>query len=126
VAPPLINFLRSRINTVVEGANDVRLMVKCDGDEFHSPGRWQAGMHRQRILESAGRVFWHCFASTWALRKHEVLDELIERMRRMGIEPLGALERTPSLVEHRKWPQREPAQEEETAMPADAETGVPR
>lgn len=43
----------------------------------------------------------------------------------LGIEPLGALERTPSLLEDREWPQREPAQEEESAAPADAETGVP-
>jgi len=64
VAPPLINFVGSRIDTVVEGANDVRLAIKCEGDEFHSPGRWQAGMHRQRILERAGLVFWRCFAST--------------------------------------------------------------
>ncbi|WP_300216769.1 hypothetical protein [Acidovorax sp.] len=54
----------SRIDTVVEGSNDVRLTIKCGGDEFDSPGRWQAGMHRQRILERAGLVFWRCFAST--------------------------------------------------------------
>ena len=54
----------SRIATVVEGANDVRLTIKRDGDEFHSPGRWQAGLHRLRILERAGLVFWRCFAST--------------------------------------------------------------
>lgn len=64
MAPPLINFVGSRIDTVVEGANDVRLTIKCEGDKFHSPGRWQAGMQRQRILERAGLVFWRCFAST--------------------------------------------------------------
>lgn len=64
VAHPLINSVGSRIDTVVEGANDVRLTIKCDGDEFHSPGRWQAGLHRLRILERAGLVFWRCFAST--------------------------------------------------------------
>ena len=48
---------------------------------------------------------------------------MVERMRRMGIEPLGALERTPSLVEYRQWLQWKPAQEEETAAPAEAETG---
>jgi very-short-patch-repair endonuclease len=87
-----------RIDMVVEGANDSRLAIECDGDEFHGPDRWPADMRRQRILERAGWVFWRCFASTWSLRKDEVLSELRGRLHAMGIEPLGALERTPSLV----------------------------
>lgn len=114
-----------RIDMVVEGADDVRLAIECDGDEFHGPDRWQADMQRQRILERAGWVFWRCFASTWSLRKDDVLEELVERMRRMGIEPLGAMERTPSLVEYREWQQRELAPEEEIAVLADGETGTP-
>jgi very-short-patch-repair endonuclease len=93
-----------RIDMVVEGAEDVRLAIECDGDEFHGPDRWQADMHRQRVLERAGWVFWRCFASTWSLHKDEVLQELLARMHAMGIEPLGALERTPSLLEFRQWP----------------------
>jgi len=60
-----------------------------------------------------------------SLRKGDVLEELVERMRRMGIEPLGAMERTPSLVEYREWPQRELAPEEEIAVQADGEAGTP-
>lgn len=93
-----------RIDMVVEGANDTRLAIELDGDEFHGPDRWNADMQRQRILERAGWVFWRCFASTWSLRKDEVLHELRERMHSMGIEPLGALERMPSVVEARVWP----------------------
>ena len=48
-------------------------------------------------------MFWRCFASTWFMRKDEVLRELFERLAHMGIEPLGALARTPSLVEYREW-----------------------
>jgi very-short-patch-repair endonuclease len=92
-----------RIDMVIEGTDDVRLAVECDGDEFHGPDRWPADMQRQRILERAGWVFWRCFASTWSLRKDEVLTELRGRLHAMGIEPLGALERTPSLVEYREW-----------------------
>lgn len=93
-----------RIDMVVEGANDTRLAIECDGDEFHGPDRWPADMQRQRILERAGWVFWRCFASTWSLRKDDVLTELRARLHAMGIEPLGALERSPLVVESRSWP----------------------
>ncbi len=96
-----------RIDMVVEGADDVRLAIECDGDEFHGPDRWQADMQRQRVLERAGWVFWRCFASTWSMRKDDVLNELVGRMQNMGIEPLGAMERTPSLVDFRQWPLRD-------------------
>jgi hypothetical protein len=92
-----------RLDMVVEGANDTRLAVECDGDAFHGPERWASDMNRQRILERAGWTFWRCFASTWCLRKEEVFEELVERLTSMGIEPVGALERLPRLVEYREW-----------------------
>jgi len=91
------------IDMVVEGENDARLAIECDGDEFHGPDRWAADMNRQRVLERAGWSFWRCFASTWCLRTEEVFDELIERLTAMGIEPLGTLEEIPSLVQYREW-----------------------
>ena len=98
-----------RIDMVVEGAGDVRLAVECDGDEYHGPDKWAHDMNRQRILERAGWVFWRCFASTWTLRKDEVIYELCERLNMMGIEPLGALEHTSTMVEKRIW--RAPVEE---------------
>ena len=92
-----------RIDMVVEGGDDARLALECDGDDFHGPDRWQADMSRQRVLERAGWMFWRCFASTWSLRKDDVLQELLARLHAMGIEPLGAMERTPSLVDYREW-----------------------
>lgn len=93
-----------RIDMVVEGASDTRLAIECDGDEFHGPDRWPADMQRQRILERAGWVFWRCFASTWSLCKDDVIADLRARLHAMGIEPLGALEHMPSVVESRAWP----------------------
>lgn len=90
-----------RIDMVVEGAGDLRLAVECDGDEFHGPDRWMHDMTRQRVLERAGWTFWRCFASTWQMREDEVLAELVERLTAMGIEPVGAVERAPMLVEKR-------------------------
>jgi very-short-patch-repair endonuclease len=92
-----------RIDMVVEGADDARLAIECDGDEFHGPDRWAADMSRQRVLERAGWTFWRCFASTWSMRKDEVLKDLLDRLTSMGVEPLGALEHAPSLVEYRAW-----------------------
>jgi hypothetical protein len=60
-------------------------------------------MSRQRVLERAGWTFWRCFASTWHLRKDDVLKDLLDRLTAMGIELLGAIERIPSLVEKRVW-----------------------
>lgn len=92
-----------RIDMVVEGAGDVRIAIECDGDEYHGPDKWAHDMNRQRILERAGWVFWRCFASTWTLRKDEVVYELCERLNMMGIEPLGGLEHSSTMVEKRVW-----------------------
>ena len=92
-----------RIDLVVEGAGDTRLAIECDGDEFHGYDRWQHDTTRQRVLERAGWTFWRCFASTWILRKDEVFAELLERLTALGIEPIGAIDRAPGLVEKRTW-----------------------
>jgi hypothetical protein len=52
-------------------------------------------------LERAGWTFWRCFSSTWQLRQDEVLHELIGRLESMGIQPLGAIEHMPLLIEKR-------------------------
>jgi very-short-patch-repair endonuclease len=92
-----------RIDMVIEGADDRRLAIELDGDEFHGPDRWAADMGRQRVLERAGWTFWRCFASTWSLQREAVLAELLAQLESMGIAPLGALARIPSLVEYREW-----------------------
>ena len=103
-----------RIDMVIEGADDRRLAIELDGDEFHGPDKWAADMGRQRVLERAGWTFWRCFASTWSLQRETVLAELLAQLGRMGIEPLGALARIPSLVEYREWGR------EQVAAPDDA------
>jgi very-short-patch-repair endonuclease len=92
-----------RIDLVVEGGGDTRLAIECDGDEFHGHDRWQHDIHRQRVLERAGWTFWRCFASTWTLRQEEVFAELLERLATLEIEPIGAIDQAPGLVEKRTW-----------------------
>jgi very-short-patch-repair endonuclease len=115
---PQVRAGARRIDMVVEGLHDARLAIECDGDEYHGPDRWQDDTKRQRVLERAGWVFWRCFASTWVLRKEQVLAELLQRLHTMGIEPLGSLHQLPTLVESRTWEYKKPGQE---AQPLDIE-----
>jgi len=91
------------IDMVVEGRDDRRLAIECDGDQFHGPGQWQADMARQRVLERAGWTFWRCFASSFTLNRGAVLEDLIATLGKMGIDPLGAESFDQSLyTEHRE------------------------
>jgi hypothetical protein len=69
------------------------------------------------VLERAGWTFWRCFASTWTLRKEEVFAELLERLGALGIEPIGAIDRAPSVVEKRTWQPEKPVEEEKDQAP---------
>ena len=79
-----------RIDFVVEGNEGRRLAIECDGDRFHGPGQWQDDMVRQRVLERAGWTFWRCFASSFVRRREAVLADLVQTLKKLGIEPLGA------------------------------------
>lgn len=92
-----------RIDLVVEGAQDRRLAIECDGDEFHGPDRWAADMHRQRVLERAGWTFWRCFASTWRRRRAEVVADLLATLAQHGIEPLAPQQAPAAPVAQRIW-----------------------
>lgn len=78
------------IDFVVEGAEGRRLAVECDGDRFHGPGQWPADMARQRVLERAGWTFWRCFASSFVMRREQVVADLVATLEKMGIAPLGS------------------------------------
>jgi very-short-patch-repair endonuclease len=76
-----------RIDMVVEGDNDSRLAIECDGDRYHGPDQWDNDMRRQRILERAGWRFWRSFASTFVLHKQEVVNDLVEALQALDIHP---------------------------------------
>jgi hypothetical protein len=63
------------------------LAIECDGDRYHGPEKWMEDMHRQRVLERAGWVFWRCFASAWTQRKDELLRDLLTNILSLGIQP---------------------------------------
>jgi very-short-patch-repair endonuclease/Cdc6-like AAA superfamily ATPase len=89
---PQVAVAEFRIDMVVEGHNDARLAVECDGDRYHGIDQWEHDMRRQRTLERAGWRFWRCFASTFVMNKDEVVADLLNCLRAHGVEPLGATE----------------------------------
>jgi very-short-patch-repair endonuclease len=87
---PQVKVGQYRIDMVVEGHNDARLAVECDGDRYHGEDRWADDMQRQRTLERAGWVFWRCFASAFIRRRAEILEDLTRALAERGIAPIGA------------------------------------
>jgi len=87
---PQVKVGEYRIDLVVEGHNDNRLAIECDGDRYHGPDRWDADMRRQRVLERAGWVFWRCFASNFVRRRQALISDLFRTLTEHGIEPMGA------------------------------------
>ncbi|NNM78623.1 AAA family ATPase [Sphingomonas sp. ID1715] len=93
-----------RIDLVVEGGEDRRLAIECDGDAYHGPDRWPEDMARQRMLERAGWTVWRCFASRFVRDREGVLRELIETLDALGILPTSADQAPPSrFAEQRSW-----------------------
>ncbi|MFC4256236.1 AAA family ATPase [Altererythrobacter xixiisoli] len=92
-----------RIDLVVEGADDSRLAIECDGDRYHGPEQWPDDMARQRMLERAGWTVWRCFASRFIRDQQGVIDELTGVLTARGIVP-EAGDLPPSRhTEHRRW-----------------------
>jgi len=88
---PQVNVGPYRIDMVVEGHNDTRLAVECDGDKYHGPDKWADDNQRERNLMRAGwGEFWRCFASAFIRRRKDMLDDLLKRLAERGIEPIGA------------------------------------
>jgi very-short-patch-repair endonuclease len=86
---PQVKVGQYRIDMVVEGDNDARLAVECDGDKYHGADKWADDMRRQSDLERAGWSFWRCFASTFLRRREYVVADLLKTLSERGIEPLG-------------------------------------
>lgn len=89
------------IDIVVEGANDRRLAIELDGDNYHPPEKWAEDMARQAALERAGWVFWRVFGSQWKAQKNRWWKDLLGTLERMGIEPIGAEAINDDYVERR-------------------------
>lgn len=94
---PQVPVGQYRIDMVVEGDNDTRLAIECDGDRFHGPEQWHSDMRRQRILERAGWIFWRSFASTFVTHRDDVLADLMDTLERVGIRPMSGSQEVQSI-----------------------------
>jgi very-short-patch-repair endonuclease len=93
-----------RIDLVVEGGDDRRLAIECDGDAFHGADRWPDDMARQRMLERAGWAVWRCFASRFVRERDAVIAELVAVLGALGIAPDAHGDHAPSRhTDHRRW-----------------------
>ncbi len=84
---PQVRVGAYKVDLVVEGENDTRLAIECDGDRYEGAEQWMQAIRRQRALERTGWVFWRCFATSFLWRKHEVLEDLRLALQAQGIEP---------------------------------------
>jgi len=101
---PQVRVGQYRIDMVVEGHNDARLAVECDGDKYHGADKWAADTQRERDIRRAGwGAFWRCFYSEFIRRRKEMLDDLLKTLAERGIEPTPAEGAPRSVhVEHRR------------------------
>lgn len=111
-----------RIDFVIEGADDRRLAVELDGDQYHGPDRWREDIARQRSLERLGWKFWRCWGSQWLADPDGCLVDLIETLRSMGIEPLGTAPVAGIYTQHIEFSQ--PKQANVEVAPAQETPGV--
>lgn len=86
---PQVKVGQYRIDLVVEGNNDTRLAIECDGDRYHGADKWIDDMDRQRVLERAGWTFWRSFASAFVRRKESVVAELLNALSENCVEPIS-------------------------------------
>jgi very-short-patch-repair endonuclease len=78
------------IDMVVEGENDNRLAIECDGDRYHPPEKWDEDLQRQRVLERAGWRFWRCFGSDFYRNRAECIADLLSELSERKIFPVKA------------------------------------
>lgn len=86
-AMPQVRVGAYRIDLVVEGPDDTRLAIECDGDKYQGPEQWMEDMRRQRALERTGWVFWRCFSTSFLRRREAVLEDLRRALEAQGIQP---------------------------------------
>jgi very-short-patch-repair endonuclease len=109
------------IDFVIEGAEDRRLAVELDGDQYHGPDKWADDLRRQRALERVGWVFWRCWGSAWERDREACLADLERTLARLGIAPLGLGAIDGAFTQHIEVP----APAADAVMPLPGATAVP-
>ena len=63
-----------------------RLAIECDGDEWHGPDNYDADMHRQRVLERCGWIFWRIRGCEYYRNPERSLEPLWKKLDALGIK----------------------------------------
>lgn len=87
---PQVNVGPFSIDLVVEGADDRRLAIELDGDQYHGSERWADDLARQRVMERVGWRFWRCWGSSFRLDPKGCIDDLVRALDSLGIGPIAA------------------------------------
>jgi len=82
-----------RIDLVVMDPHGKQLAVECDGERYHPPAKLKEDMERQRILERLGWTFHRIRGSLYFRDPDRAMDDLVNTLERMGIEPADQSER---------------------------------
>ena len=98
---PQVSVAGYAIDMVVEGAHDQRLAIELDGDKYHPPEQWIDDLVRQRTMERMGWRFWRCWGSSYYLDPDSCIDDLVQTLGSLGIEPLGSEAPRNVYTEHR-------------------------
>jgi len=85
---PQVRVGQYRIDMVVEGHNDARLAIECDGDRFHPLERLPEDMARQAVLERLGWTFVPVRGSQFLRDPNGALEPILGRLKAAGIEPV--------------------------------------
>ncbi|MFC1660322.1 AAA domain-containing protein [Gemmatimonadota bacterium] len=88
---PQVSFAGKRIDLMVDGIDDARLAVECDGDEWHGPEEYEADMARQRQLERARLTFVRVRESEFYVDRSEATERIVQACEELGIYPLDSL-----------------------------------
>ncbi|MHC4922163.1 MAG: AAA domain-containing protein, partial [Planctomycetota bacterium] len=86
---PHVSVGEHSIDLVVEGAEDRRLAVGIDGDRDQTADEWLADWSQQKVLERVGWRFWRCWASSYVLDSEACMQDLLDLLAEMEIEPIG-------------------------------------
>ena len=85
---PQVKVAGKRIDLVVQG-EQTSLAVECDGDAWHGADRYEADMHRQRMLERCGWQFYRIRESHFYADPVDAMQGLWEALADRGICPPG-------------------------------------
>jgi len=93
------------IDLVVEGEKDRRLAIELDGDKYHPPEKWMEDWKRQRTMERVNWQFWRCWGSSYTLDPDGCIEDLVNTLNSLGIDPIGKSKRANIYTEHRVYKQ---------------------